>query len=178
MKKNYAYYSEKSFGFIEKVLGIFLTLLMTAMVIGVTWQVITRFLMAQPSSYTEELARFFLIWIGILGAAYAFRKGAHLGLDLLTQKLHGAAKRRTAVVANLCCFGFAASVMVFGGFKLMMLTLELNQTSSSLGVKMGYIYIVVPLSGVLISLFALDNIFNPHQEELAPPESGPLDLER
>ncbi len=174
--KSLARLIEKSANALDKPLNGFLIFLMAAIVVVVTWQVITRFLLPQPSSYTEELARFFLIWISILGSAYAFRTGAHLGLDLMTQKLEGAAKRRTAVVANLVCLVFAATIMVFGGLKLMLLTLELNQTSSSLGIKMGYVYTVVPLSGALICLFALNNIFNPTQEDLAAPENAPLDL--
>jgi TRAP-type C4-dicarboxylate transport system permease small subunit len=176
--KTVSNYLEKTFGYIDKALKGFLMFLMAAIVVVVTWQVITRFLMTQPSSYTEELARFFLIWIAILGSAYAFRTGAHLGLDLLTEKLEGAIKRRTAIVANLVCFVFAASVMVYGGLKLMMLTLELNQTSSSLGIKMGYVYTVVPLSGALICLYALKNMFNPNPQEVAAPDTAPLDLDR
>lgn len=175
--KTISNYTEKAFGFIDKALNGFLMLLMAAIVVVVTWQVITRFLMTQPSSYTEELSRFFLIWIAILGSAYAFRTGAHLGLDLITEKLEDTARHRTAIVANLLCFGFAASVMVFGGLKLMLLTLELNQTSSSLGIKMGYVYTVVPLSGALICLYALKNIFNPDPPELAAPDIASLTLD-
>src|SRR5690625_5834068 len=72
---------------LDKALGYFLAFLMAAMVIDVSWQVITRFVLGEPSAYTEELARFLLIWIGILGAAYSFRKRAHLGLDLFVRKL-------------------------------------------------------------------------------------------
>ncbi len=146
---------------IDNFLAGFLALLMVLMVVDVTWQVVTRFLLAQPSSFTEEIARFLLIWIGVLGAAYAYRKRAHLGLDLLTSKLAPAARRRADVAANLCCFGFAASVMVFGGSKLVALTLELRQTSAALQIPMGYIYTVLPISGLLICLYALHNVVRP-----------------
>jgi len=156
--------------YLERVLKVFLALLMAAMVLDVTWQVITRFILGSPSAYTEELARFLLIWIGLLGAAYAYRRKAHLGLDILSQKLEGsAAGRRLEIFISLVGILFASVIMIYGGLKLMWLTLELEQTSAALQVKMGYVYSVIPLSGVLIVLFALDRIVNgdPDAEHLA-----------
>lgn len=145
----------------EKYLGYFLMILMAAMVLDVTWQVLTRFILPTPSSFTEELARFLLIWIGLLGAAYAYRTGAHLGLDLLTANLEPVRKRRVAIVANAVCFIFSALVMVYGGISLMSLMLELGQTSSALQVPIGYVYSVLPISGILICIFAVYNIITP-----------------
>lgn len=143
---------------IDRVLGWALMILMALMVLDVTWQVFARFILNQPSSVTEELARFLLIWIGLLGAAYAFRMRAHLGLDIVTSNLPPKARWRTDVLANVLCFLFAAMVMVYGGSKLVLLTLELRQLSPALQVPMGYVYIVIPLSGLLICLFAVDRI--------------------
>ncbi|BFM13225.1 TRAP transporter small permease [Simiduia litorea] len=140
---------------IDTGLYLALALLMTAIVLDVSWQVITRFVMTKPSSYTEELAGFLLIWIGILGAAYAFRLKAHLGLDLVTAKLTGTRAQVIEIIGWVVCFIFSAAVMVYGGLRLVLLTLELNQISAALGVKMGYVYCAVPLSGLLICLYSL-----------------------
>lgn len=145
---------------IEKFLGAFLGLLMAIMVLDVTWQVATRFILQEPSSYTEELARFLLVWIGLLGAAYAYRKKAHLGLDILSQKLEGHAKRKLDIFISVVCALFACVIMIYGGAKLMLLTLELGQMSAALQIKIGYLYSVIPLSGVLIVLFSFDRIVN------------------
>src|SRR5690625_5784965 len=130
---------------LDKALGYFLAFLMAAMVIDVSWQVITRFVLGEPSAYTQALARFLLIWIGILGAVDSFRKRAHLGLDLFVRKLEPQAQRRADVIANLCCLMLSAVVFVYGGAKLVMLVLELGQTSAALGVPMGYVYSVLPI---------------------------------
>ena len=143
---------------IEKALAFVLGSLLALMVVDVTWQVLTRFLPMQPSSYTEELARYLLVWIGILGGAYAFRKKSHLGIDLLTNALHGAARKAVQIFVVLMCFAFAASAMVYGGAKLMLLTFELEQYSAALNVPMGYVYSVLPLSGLLICIFSLDQL--------------------
>ncbi|HEY7885820.1 MAG TPA: TRAP transporter small permease [Cellvibrionaceae bacterium] len=154
---------------IERVLATFLGLLMAAIVLDVTWQVVTRFILNNPSSYTEELARFLLIWIGLLGSAYAYRKKAHLGLDILSQKLEGDAHRRLDIFISLVCMLFASILMVYGGLKLVLLTLELNQISAALQVRIGYVYSVLPLSGALIVLFSIDRIVSgdPEPESLA-----------
>lgn len=146
---------------LEKILGHLLVVLMIVIVLDVTWQVITRFILASPSSYTEELARFLLIWIGLLGAAYAYRKHSHLSLDLLL--MASSRGRRIVLLRSIhfVSFVFAASAMVYGGIQLMSLTLSLQQTSAALGVPIGYVYSCIPISGVLICWFALENFLHP-----------------
>lgn len=145
---------------LDRSLYWLLALLMTLMVLDVTWQVLTRFVMSQPSSFTEELAGFLLIWIGILGSAYAFRFNAHLGLDLITAKLTGASALNVRRIGLLVSFAFAAGVMVLGGGYLVQMTFELNQVSAALGIRMGYVYLAVPFSGLLICIYALAFLFN------------------
>lgn len=103
-----------------------------------------------PSSYTEEIARFLLIWIALLGASYAHSRQAHLGVDILLNKLTGQAKRLLSASSHLITLFFAASIMVYGGVYLVALTFELAQVSASLGIPMGYIYLAIPISGSII----------------------------
>lgn len=140
---------------LDRCLFWLLALLMTSIVLDVCWQVITRFVLASPSAYTEELARFLLIWIGILGAAFAFRHKAHLGLDLVTSQLTGRPAQLAQIAGLTVSLVFALVVMVYGGFSLMSLTLSLKQTSAALGLPMGYVYSVLPLSGALIAFYCL-----------------------
>ena len=56
-----------------------------------------RFILKDPSSFTEELAGFLLIWIGLLGASYALYTRAHLGIDILTAKLKGTNRRNSEI---------------------------------------------------------------------------------
>jgi len=140
---------------IDRVMAIVLEGLMAFMVLDVTWQVISRFAVRHPSPYTEEIARFLLIWIGLLGASYAYRQMMHLGVDVLVQKLSGNSRLLADAVVHGFVFLFAAFVMVWGGFRLVLLTLELNQISAALQIKIGYVYLVIPLSGLLISFYAI-----------------------
>ena len=145
-------------GMLDRFLRIALALLMTAMVGSVVWQVLSRYLFVVPAAWTEELARFLLIWIGMLGAAYAYRQGSHLGIDLLAEKLKESGKQRLHSVVHIVCLLFAASVLVVGGGSLVSMTWELKQYSAAMGLPIAYVYSVIPASGVLISVFAADAI--------------------
>ena len=143
---------------VEWALGHLLVGLMAIMVIDVTWQVASRFVFRAPSSFTEELAGFLLIWIGLLGAAYGFRTRAHLGINLLVEQLKGGWKKGAGVSAHLLVLLFALTTMMGGGISLVRLAFRLDQTSAAMGVRMGFVYLALPLSGALVVLFSLEAI--------------------
>lgn len=131
---------------------IFLTV---AMVLDVSWQVFTRFIMRNPSSFTEELATFLLIWIGLLGSAYALRQKAHLGIDILTIKMKPEMRYRWEFLIYAVVIIFSSLVLIWGGIRLVTITLYLNQFSAALRVKMGYVYSVVPITGLLMIFYSI-----------------------
>lgn len=139
---------------IDRLLERMLMILMAVNVINVLWQVFTRFILKDPSSFTEELARFLLIWVGLLGASYAAGKKMHLAIDVFLQSL----KDKKKIIAEVCIqffiLLFSLFVMVIGGLRLVTITLTLNQISAALRIKLGYVYLVLPLSGLLILFYA------------------------
>lgn len=139
---------------LDSVLGGVLVALMVVAVLNVLWQVTTRFVLGEPSTVTEELARYLLIWIGVLGAGYAVGQRAHLALELLPEKLEGRARRRLEFVVIGGMAAFALLVLVVGGGRLVYLQFLLGQTSPTLGWPLGAIYTVVPLSGLIMLTYA------------------------
>ncbi len=139
---------------LETVLAWALTVLVGIAVLNVLWQVFTRWVLQNPSSYTEELARYLLVWVGLLGAAFAAGKKMHLAIDLLPEKLEGRSRHGLEILIQTLTFLFALGVMFVGGIRLVYLTLLFRQTSAALGVPLGYVYAVLPLSGLLIMFFA------------------------
>jgi len=125
------------------------------MVAVVTWQVVSRYVLGDPSAWTEEVARMLLIWVGLLGGVYAYRMNAHLGLDLLRMKVGPVGQRRLDVISDVLCGLFALTVLVIGGGMLVQLTWELKQTTAALGIPMAWVYVVLPLSGVLIVYYSI-----------------------
>jgi TRAP-type C4-dicarboxylate transport system permease small subunit len=110
-----------------------------------------------------------LIWIGVLGAAYAYRSKMHLGLDLLVNHLQGKSRIAAELASTFFVAAFAIVVMLVGGSLLVQLTWELNQESAAIGIKMAYIYSCIPLSGAIIMLYAIDaacdTLFQPSRSE-------------
>ncbi len=147
-----------SFGRVRRVVDYslewLLVTLMSLMVVNVLWQVATRFLLRNPSSFTEEIARYLLVWVGLLGGAYAVGKRIHLAIDLLPSTLKGGRKAALDLFIECCIFVFAALVLVVGGSGLVWLTLNLGQTSAALHVPLGFVYLVLPLSGLLMMFYA------------------------
>jgi len=139
---------------IDKILSWTVIVLMAIITINVLWQVFSRFVLQNPSSFTEELARYMLIWIGILGAAYVAGQKLHLAIDLLSTKLTGNFKSVLEIFIQLCIFVFSFFVMVIGGIRLVYITLQLNQISAALQIPLGYVYLVLPISGALMMFYS------------------------
>lgn len=140
---------------LDRILGTVVSVLMAALVVDVVWQVVTRFVLPQPSSFTDELARFLLIWVGLLGAAYASGQRLHLAIDLVSDRLSPRRRQLLGVVIEAVILAFAVGVLLIGGWKLVSLTLLLGQSSAALGVPLGYVYSVLPLSGAIMAFYAV-----------------------
>lgn len=139
-----------------------IVILLVVMLVGdVLWQVLTRFgtrFGFVPSRWTEEVARLLLIWVTFLGAAVGFARGKHLGLDYFAGLLESQSRRHLQVLGEILVMTFAAVVLVWGGITLVGETLHAEQTTPALQIRMGYVYLAAPLSGVCIILFSLRNL--------------------
>lgn len=145
---------------LDNFLKIALLVIGTSMLIVVLWQVVGRYALQAPSSVTEELARFLLIWLGMLGAVYTFRNRMHVCIDVFVTTLEQGERITAEVLAMLVSLVFAVVILIFGGFQLVELTRDLEQTSAALGIQMFQVYLVLPLSGILISIYAVNHIVN------------------
>lgn len=143
---------------VDLVLEIVVSSLMVILVLTVLWQVISRFIVGHPSPYTDELAGFLLIWVGLLGAAYATGQKQHLAINLLQPKLSPKNQIRLQVIINILIAVFAITVMVVGGSNLSYITLYLEQISAAIQIPVGIVYLVIPLSGLLIVFYAIIDI--------------------
>lgn len=145
---------------IDRILEIVLVAIMSILVLDVLWQVFSRYILAAPSSFTDELAGFLLIWVGLLGAAYVAGKNEHLAIDLMLQKMKGVKRRRLQIIINLIVGIFALFVMVIGGIWLVYTRFYLGVSSAALALPLGYVYLVLPVSGMLVIYYAIDNSIN------------------
>ena len=143
---------------VDKILGITLILIMSVMVLNVIWQVFTRFVVGTPSSFTDELARYLMIWLGILGAAYVSGKNMHVAIDVLPQKFSEKTQRKLRLLVYTLIALFAVFAMVYGGSRLVYITYVLNQKSPALQIPLALVYIAIPVSGLLIIYYKISDI--------------------
>jgi TRAP-type C4-dicarboxylate transport system permease small subunit len=141
-----------------KIMETILVSIFTILVIDVLLQVFSRYVLNTSFTFTEELARFSLIWLSILGAAYLNGKREHLSMDFLYQKFPAKFQKKVLFFIELCILLFSLIVMVIGGFNLVYTTLHLGQLSGTLRIPLGYIYAVLPFSGLLIMCFSIYHI--------------------
>mgnify|MGYP000733826245 FL=1 len=130
------------------------------LVLDVLFQVLSRYILRTSFTWTEEFARFSLIWMTIVGAAYLNAKREHLSMDFLYQKFSASNKKIASILIEVLIFLFAAIVMVIGGFNLVYTTLHLEQLSGTLRIPLGYVYAILPISGLLIMCFSIHHISN------------------
>jgi len=140
---------------LNRVLEVFLVILMSVLVLDVLWQVFSRYLLSSPSSFTDELAGFLLIWVGVLGAAYVAGRQEHLAIDILIQRSSPNRQRNLRFIIHSLILLFALSVMVIGGASLVYSRFVLDVKSAALQLPLGYVYIVLPISGAIIVYYEI-----------------------
>lgn len=138
---------------IDSILEKTLVVIMSFMVVNVLWQVFSRYILANPSSFTDELARYLMIWVGVLGAAYVAGKGNHVAITYFSEKLNPVNLKRVQIIIDLTILSFAILGMFIGGVRLVYITLVLEQLSPALKIPLGVVYAVIPLSGLLIIFY-------------------------
>jgi TRAP-type C4-dicarboxylate transport system permease small subunit len=139
---------------IDKTLEHTLVALLGILVIDVLWQVISRYLLSSPSSFTDELAGYLLIWVGVLGAAYVHGKQEHLAIDLLLQRSAPERQRILIIIINILILLFAIIVLGVGGTWLSITRFQFGVVSSALRLPLGYVYLVLPISGLLMAYYS------------------------
>lgn len=143
---------------IDNILETLILIILTIMLLSVIWQVFSRYILKAPSTVTDEVSSFSLIWVGLLGAAYASGKHLHLAIDLIPERIVYAKQKLFDMIVYLSVTFFAFSVMVIGGIKLVQFSFQFEQTSATLQIPLGFVYMVVPISGVLVCYYNIHTL--------------------
>jgi TRAP-type C4-dicarboxylate transport system permease small subunit len=146
---------------IDRAVAGALALLLAAAVANVLWQVFSRYVLMRPSAFTDELARYLLVWLGLLGAAYAFGQHRHLAVDLWPARwtqAEGLMARLLRAMPDLATLVFAIAVLLRGGAYLTSLSRDLGQHSAALELPLAWLYGVLPLAGALVAFYAAHSL--------------------
>ncbi|MDF2788651.1 MAG: C4-dicarboxylate transport system permease small protein [Neobacillus sp.] len=137
---------------LNKAVGVILSVMLGVMSILIILQVISRFVISFPLTWSEELSRYLMIYIVFAGASLAMRHNQLISIELLPE-LISAKKRKFVIiiVATLSMVFFG--LLFFQG--LNMLEHVSAQTSPGLGISMAYAYAALPIGSLLLALNAL-----------------------
>ncbi|MBN1456628.1 MAG: TRAP transporter small permease [Sedimentisphaerales bacterium] len=171
-----------------RILEIALMIAVLVLVSVVIWGVLTRacgtfvawlatkgieawpFLPRGQNKYSEEFARFLLIWVSLLGGAVAFGEKAHLGVDYFVEKFDWDARKFMTIFGQFVVLFFAISIFIIGGSNVVIGNLAQKAPAlGKFGLKMGHVYMALPIAGVFMIIFAveqlLEAIFSDKQTE-------------
>ncbi|MGO4918096.1 TRAP transporter small permease [Maribacter spongiicola] len=145
---------------IDAFLGKTLVLIMSIMVINVLWQVFTRYVTGNPSSFTDELARYLMIWIGVLGAAYVSGRNLHVAIDILPLRQNKKTQKKLKIMVTILVILFVFFAFVIGGSRLVYISYVLGQQSPALQLPLAIVYLIIPVSGLLIMYYKISDLKN------------------
>lgn len=148
--------------YLDSILKIANAIMLAFLTSLTVWQAVTRYLLNNPSTWSEELASYMFTWVTMLGATYIFRKRGHMNIPIVMEKLSPRNQKYAIIFNDLLVLIFAITVLIMGGFSITKLTM--GQMSSSLSVPMGYFYAILPVTGVLTALYSLLNLYDAFQD--------------
>ena len=137
---------------LDAVMRFLMALSMFILVAFGTWQIFSRWVLKDPSTFTDELLRYVLIIAGMIGSAYCFYRDEHLALTLLTDRAKGPFKTILNIFIEACILFFVIYVFIYGGMKL---SNTATNVSSVMRIPMKTLYLIEPLCGVMIVIARL-----------------------
>ncbi len=151
----------KIIGAINKFFIVFTAFLMVLMVIDVFLQVLFRFVIEKPLSWTEEVSRYLFVWIIWIGSGVVLAEKGHVGIDILVSRFSKEWRRRMEIIIYLL-FLVPLSAMAYEGIALA--NLNMNQPSAALRMPMGIPYAAIPISAILMILNTIFYVFFPKKD--------------
>ena len=142
--------------FLDLLIYRICSVILILMVLDVTWQVTSRYILNNPASFTDEGARFLMVWLGVLGGALLFGRNGHLAVTFVTDKLNQASQKTLNIIIYSVIAIFAIFAMIYGGYNLCIRTML--QPSPAINIPMGYVYSIIPIGGFIILIYIVLNI--------------------
>ncbi len=118
-------------------------------------QVLFRYLLNRPLDWTEEAARYLMIWVGLLGAALCVQSRSHIGLSFIANALPARARAALVVAGDVAVFLFLMGFLVAG---IRLLETAMIQQTPALRISFVWVYAAAPVSTGLMLLFLLKDL--------------------
>lgn len=138
---------------LTRVLGTISVILFAILVCVTVWQVFSRQVLNDPSTWSEELSKILFVWLSFSGSAFLFGERGHIAVDFIARKLPLAGQRILQVIAQIIVVLFAVLAMIWGGY--LSSSIAWNQQMTALPLTLGWVYVIIPIAGVFIAIFAV-----------------------
>lgn len=158
LSRRYIYFIDM----LNKFFGYALILIMSVMTIIIFWQVIARYVVGSSLAWSEELSRFLMIYMVLIGSSIALRNNDLIAVEILPEVLKGKAKKALVVLTHLISMVFYVVLIVYG---LSVADSFGNQIAPGLGISMYFIYLSMPIGGVLLLLNSITCIIEAFMKE-------------
>ena len=135
-----------------------------AMTVTILIQIFFRFVVYRPVPWSEELARYLMIWMGMLGSVIALRKGRHIGVTFLVDKLPARAHKFIVNLVRLIIIGFMA---IIGWEGVGLAIFNATQLSAAMEIPMTIPYLAIPVGATMMIVDFTDELF----QEYFPPKA-------
>ena len=142
--------------FVNSVCRAIVVVLLASMVLVTSAQIIWRVFFT-ALSWSEEVARYLLVWSTFLGAGCVYKKGGHISVLIVQDLLSEGLQKFAKILVHLLCGAFFA-ITVYYGFTYM--KVQGTQLSAALRIPMRFMYMAIPVGSGVLLLHSLDAILN------------------
>lgn len=143
---------------LNRIMNVLAGVSLIAMTALTCWQVFTRYVLNNPSTWSEELVGYLFAWASLFGASLITGERGHMNIPVVVEKMPAAVQKFFAIFAELIAMAFSLIILVYGGYRITLLAM--GQMTSSLGVAVGVFYVAMPVCGVINILYTILNIYD------------------
>ncbi|WLR61009.1 TRAP transporter small permease [Guptibacillus hwajinpoensis] len=138
--------------YLNRLVGYAIGIMLAVMSILIFWQVFARFVVGESLTFSEEISRFLMIWMTMLGTAYAIREGSLIAIEMLPEVLKGKGQRILRVISEVVATIFYIVLIIYGW---QMAEAVQMQTAPSTRISMFWSMLALPVGGIFMLLNSL-----------------------
>ena len=143
---------------LNRIMNVLAGVSLIAMTALTCWQVFTRYILNNPSTWSEVLVGYLFAWASLFGASLITGERGHMNIPVVVELMPAKAQKFFAVFGEVIAMLFSAIILIYGGYKITLLAM--GQMTSSLGIAVGVFYIAMPVCGVINILYTVLNIYD------------------
>lgn len=143
---------------LNRIMNVLAGVSLIAMTALTCWQVFTRYVLNNPSTWSEELVGYLFAWASLFGASLITGERGHMNIPVVVEKMPLGAQKFFGVFGELIAMAFSVIILIYGGYRITLLAM--GQMTSSLGVAVGVFYVAMPVCGVINILYTILNIYD------------------